>query len=107
MKKFTILVFSLVAFIGVFANPVDDSTAKAVGLNFLRLKVHSKKLGIVSDLQLAYKSVENSTTCFYVFNVVNGKGYVIVSADDNAKAILGYSDENNFTTERLPRQVKE
>jgi|GEM_PF-254768 len=107
MKKFTILVLSLIAFVGVFANPVDDSTAKVVGLNFLRLKVHSQRLGIVNDLKLAYKSVENSTTCFYVFNVVNGKGYVIVSADDNAKAILGYSDENNFSTERLPIQVKE
>ena len=108
MKHLASLILALLSFIGVFANPVDDSTAKAVGLNFLAFKVNSQKLGIVSDLKLAYKaSDENANACFYVFNTTSAKGFVIVSADDNAKPILGYSDESNFDTTNMPIQLKE
>jgi len=108
MKHLASLILAIIAFVGVFANPVDDSTAKTVGLNFLAFKVNSQKLGIVSDLKLAYKaSDENANTCFYVFNTTSAKGFVIVSADDNAKPILGYSDESNFDTARMPIQLKE
>ena len=104
MKKHLLLTISLMAtFASLFANPIDDSTAKEVGLNFLTLK----NLGVVSDLKLAYKATENGVPCFYVFNVVSTKGFVIVSADDNAKPILGYSDESNFDTSKMPIQLKD
>lgn len=107
MKQLATLTVTLLAFIACFANPVDDNIAKTVGLHFLSYKVNSKKLGIVSDLKLAYKATDNATTCFYVFNVTSSKGFVIVSADDNAKPILGYSDESNFDTNHIPIQVSE
>ena len=108
MKKHLLLTITLMAtFAGVFANPVNDSTAKAVGLNFLAFKVHSKNLGIISNLKLAYTAFDNSVTCFYVFNVDSTKGFVIVSADDNTKPILGYSDESNFDSTQIPIQLSE
>ncbi len=107
MKQLASLTLFLLVFIGCFANPVDDSTAKRVALNFLSSKVNSKNLGVVTDLKLAYTATNCGITCFYVFNVVSSNGFVMVSADDAAKPILGYSDESNFDTTHIPIQVSE
>ena len=48
---------------------------------------------------MAYTAVaDNGMTCFYVFSV-RPKGFVIVSADDRMRPILGYSTESNFTAQ--------
>ena len=89
------------------ANPVDPNTAKTVGLNFLASKVSSKKLGIVTDLQLVQTATDaNSIPCYYVYDIIGKKGFVIVAADDICKPILGYSDESEFNTTHLPIQLK-
>ena len=91
----------------LFANPIDQTTAKTVGINFFATKVLSKKLGVVSNLQIAYTAKdENGNNSFYVYNVSNAKGYVIVAADDASKPILGYSDEGSFDLAHLPEQLK-
>ncbi|MDR0547338.1 MAG: thiol protease/hemagglutinin PrtT [Dysgonamonadaceae bacterium] len=50
------------------------------------------------QLRLAY-SPEN--TAYYVFNNNRG-GFVIISGDDRAQTILGYSDEGQFDATQLP-----
>ena len=108
MKK---ILFSLVVSListTLWANPVDEVTAKAVGLNFFSSKVSSKKLGTVSQLQLVQTATDaNAIPCYYVYNVLGKKGFVIVAADDVSTPILGYSDESSFNTSRLPVQLKE
>jgi len=107
MKKLAIFAIAIATSFSLFANPVKDSTAKIVALNFLSLKVRSKNFGIVSDLKLAYTAKNSGINCFYVFNTTSAKGFVIVSADDAAKPILGYSDESYFDTSHIPIQVSE
>ena len=75
------------------AKPVDVNTAKALGVKFMNANTSVKS----SQADLCYvASTEQGETCFYVFSVYP-KGFVIVSADDRAKPILGYSTESNFT----------
>ncbi len=45
-------------------------------------------------------------TEFYIFNNEDGKGFVIIAADDCVTPILGYSYENNFAAENLPPNLK-
>ncbi|MBC8486658.1 MAG: C10 family peptidase [Bacteroidetes bacterium] len=45
---------------------------------------------------------ENQTLLFYVFNLPDNKGFVIVSAEDNVYPILGYSFESNYSEEDQP-----
>lgn len=60
-------------------------------------------------ITLAYtcKDSVNSTLSkekayYYVFNMGEDNGFVIVSGDDRAKDILGYSDRGSFTVDDMP-----
>lgn len=39
---------------------------------------------------------------YYIFNAVDGQGYVIVSGDERARDILGYSTSGSLTAETMP-----
>lgn len=63
------------------------------------------------ELQLAYQATSklrsgNVNACFYVFNVEDGKGFVIISADDRTFPVLGYSDHGSFDYEQMPDAMK-
>jgi hypothetical protein len=108
--KKLILLFALFGlFTKLFANPVDDSTAKLVGKNFLLYKSNSNVFTTIGNLTLTYKATDSTNTrvLFYVFNIDNPKGFVIVSGDDNVKPILGYSDKANFLVDQMPIQLTE
>ena len=98
MKKLIVLFLTAMAFIGELqAKPVDVETAKALGVKFMNANTAVKS----AEAELAYTAVaDNGLACFYVFSVYP-KGFVIVSADDRMRPILGYSTESNFTS-RLP-----
>ena len=48
---------------------------------------------------------DKAMTGLYVFDT-DGNGYIIVSADDCAVPLLGYSDSGRFETDNLPPQLK-
>ena len=77
------------------ANPVDVATAKSLGVKFMKANTAIK----AEAAELTYTAyAENGQAAFYVF-ALQPKGFVIVSADDRAKPILGYSTESNFTAQ--------
>ena len=43
---------------------------------------------------------------YYVFNIGQQNGYVIVSSDDRTPAILGYANQGNFDCEQMPENMK-
>jgi len=71
-----------------------------------------KAPSVSSKLSIAYTStLESSTTTngkplYYVFNVGESRGFIIVSADDRAKAILGYSDNGSFDITNIPENLR-
>lgn len=42
---------------------------------------------------------------YYVFNADDNRGFVIVSGDDRAQKILGYSDKGSFDFDNMPPQL--
>ena len=50
--------------------------------------------------------MNETTPAVYVFNAANNKGFVLVSAEDNARAVLGYSDEGSIDAEHLPANMR-
>ena len=107
MQKLIYTLFLIVVLNNAFANPVDEATAKIIGFNFLLTKTNSKKISDVTNLNLVYEGKDATThaTCFYVFNIISSKGFVIVSADDNVQPILGYSHESSFDSTNIPIQL--
>ena len=79
------------------ARPISMEQAKAVGQQFVRANFHNEMKS--NELQLVYTGLSNrNEACFYAFNV-GQEGFVIVSADDRFRPIVGYSDEGPFATE--------
>ncbi len=106
MKKLLSVFVLLVISFAVMANPVDVNTARAIGYGFLRTNTDLQIKGNVEQIDAAkiYRT-ESGVPCFYLFNM--GQGYVIVSADDCASPILGYSDESIAYPDNLPDAMQE
>ena len=104
-QLFVLLFFILVNTLGMRANPVDMRTAREVAIKFVNANAETPLRG-VEDLQLVttYRT-ESNDAAFHIFNTPNG--FVIVSADDCATPILGYSDEGQFDTENIPIQLQD
>lgn len=96
MKKTIFALMLATLFFGALqANPVDVATAKSLGVKFMKANAAIK----AEAAELTYTAyAENGQVAFYVF-ALQPKGFVIVSADDRAKPILGYSTESNFTAQ--------
>jgi len=67
-----------------------------------------------TSLKLAYACTDTIATrsssenvYYYVFNRDEDNGFVIISGDDRAKEILGYSDSGNFNSTSLPPNLSE
>lgn len=95
MRKFLLFVAALVGVVQLCAAPVDMATAMATAQRFVQEKNYSGKLmaPLAGKLTLVHTEVNSQMfdrAAFYVFNTSNG--YVIVSGDDRAEAILGYGD---------------
>ena len=93
MKKYLLTLTALILGVGMMhANPVSESTAKMVGQQFAQAKFETKGAAI----SLAYTaSTEKGDACFYVYNI-GDEGFVIVSADDYFRPVIGYSHEGPF-----------
>ena len=100
MRKYLLTLLALVLGAGmVQAHPVSVSQAKVVGQQFVQSKFEQSRQS--QDLTLVYTGVSNrSEACFYVFNV-GETGFVMVSADDLFRPIVGYSDEGTFDAENI------
>ena len=89
MKKLILtLLFVLLGISQLFSGPVDVSTAKKAGENFARSRFSNLSKSDEMNLVMA-------TEAYYVFNV-GSKGFVIVSANDCFRPLVGYSDEGVF-----------
>ena len=102
MKKTTLL-FLLAAIVcfspSSNASPVGKDKALLAATRFLE---HQG----VTDLQLTDITASTPYSSFYIFSGTQGKGFVIVSADDCVLPILGYSASNPFVTENMPSNIK-
>ena len=96
MKKSILCLLLVTLFMGgLQAKPVDVATAKSLGVKFMKANTEVK----TDVAELTYTAyTERGVACFYVF-AMQPKGFVIVSADDRAKPILGYSTESAFGNE--------
>lgn len=110
MKKFTL--FSLFFLIGLCATAKDvtQSQAEQIARGFLRQGVSLRQVTTKSTeapLTLAYVGqAADGQNCLYVFNTGMADGFVIVSADDRANEILGYSDTGHFDTTSMPENMR-
>ena len=100
--KFKAILFSLLcmAMTALYAAPVSPSVAMQVASNFYA--VNAGKSGSVSLTDVTSQSGFQE---FYIFVHPQGKGFVIVAADDCVQPIIGYSLSTSFVFP-LPAHVQ-
>ncbi len=105
-KTFTLILLLITAGFVAEAHPVDMRTAREVAMKFVNANAKTPLSG-ADELQLAKTyNINRADAAFYVFNAPNG--FVIVSADDCAYPILGYSDEGRrFDVNNVPIQLQD
>lgn len=93
-KRNMALLLLLFSALSLLAAPVSEGEARQKARLFLQ--EHGKKADALSQhvKKSRSRSGSNSTTSasYYVFNLGEDNGFVIVSGDDRTAAILGYAD---------------
>jgi hypothetical protein len=114
MKTTLLFIFSFLFLIAVFAEPVSRLTAEKAALKHYTVMAEKSKHQVPKpvnlNLVLTYtngsfnqeESLDEDLNLFYVFNVNDNDGFVIISADDRAFPVIGYALKGTFTGENLP-----
>ncbi|MCQ2196724.1 MAG: C10 family peptidase [Bacteroidaceae bacterium] len=84
---------------------VEDALQKA---SQLRQSSRRMSLGQSANKQpeLVYTKEDKGSTLFYVFNYPNG-GFAIIGGDENARELLGYSEQGAFNIDSIPEGMKD
>lgn len=101
MKTTIIFSIFLLATISLFAKKVEVETALKVAKNTYYFYQPADKALSQVNASLAFTFSKNNTPLIYAFNINQNDGWVLVSADDIAKPIIGYSFEGTFPTGKL------
>lgn len=115
MKLKLLLLVTMVTILQLhlFAEHVSADKASQVGMNFMKQKYTFittrgeavKMYKSVELTQVTRRSVDNQH--FYVFNLNDNQGWVLVADDDRSIPILGYSKSGEFVTENLSSNIED
>ena len=90
-----------------WAGPVSKEKAQETAAAFVAKKnygFNKKQMRVAAKYsKVAEAAGENY---FYVFNIGEDDGFVIVSGDDRTVPVLGYSDEGSFAPDKIPANMK-
>ena len=90
----------------LIAKPVSPDMARQSALAFLTTG-KMKKVRNHTDLHLSYTiNSKSGHPLIYGFNRSGNNGFIIVSADDVAETILGYSDNGSLDAATIPANLK-
>lgn len=103
LKVAAILAGALLTCHSAKAAKVSLSEARQAATEFFRAGKSNPKLS-EQTLKLAYTGGTEKNPLYYVFNSTDGRGFVMISAEDTTEPVLGYSFENSFTALPAPMQ---
>ena len=89
----------------VYASPITLQQVQNNVQSFMKQRGASLTASSLHRVQVG-TSLTAELQPYYVFNIDEGKGFVIASGDDSTPTILGYSDEGKFDAEDIPINVQ-
>ena len=101
--------FALICLIGVchlMANPVTVSQAREKASQFLNKRVAKRARAKAPSAKSLKMMAAGKNDSYYIFNVGEVGGYVVVSGDDATEEILGYSDTGSIDPETMPCNMR-
>ncbi|MGM9705314.1 MAG: C10 family peptidase [Prevotella sp.] len=107
MKRFLLSFVVMLLGLHMIAGPVTKEEALSSARSFMS----GRGVTMSTGKQAAYRAVRKSAKTtdnayYYVFNVGEDKGFVVVSGDDRTERILGYTDSGTFDMNTAPENMK-
>lgn len=87
------------------AAPVNREQARQEAMRFLQAR-HGEQAARGMRLVGTTKTNTEEARDYYVFNVGQEQGFVLISGDDRTDPVLGYSDEGSFCEEQMPENLR-
>ncbi len=105
-KNRLLLLLMLCMSVGLLAQaaPITQQQAQQEAQKFLLDKKMTNSVTLASKANKKLKAA--TSAAYYVFNVGNNQGWVIVSGDDRTNPILGFSNEGYFDEAKIPANMK-
>ena len=111
MKNKAIGIFALMLLmLRVQAAPVTLETARETAKSFYGVQCLSVPAKALPEFTCVYPQERKGEDFvpYYIFNVGEDQGFVIVAGDDNAtRLVLAYSDKGNFKPDAMPENLRE
>lgn len=108
MKRYNLLwILSLLSFLYVGARPITKSAAENIARGFMSKRCSKSASLACLPHKSAVKGSSGDVAPYYIFNIGNREGFVIVSGDDNAEPVLGYSDRGELDLDNMPANMVE
>ena len=117
MKRIYLLLISILCLLSTSLDARTVQEASAVASTFIqarnevapakRMQKAAAATSVTVPVELAFTQyqIDNTTPAIFVFNSTD-EGFVLVSAEDNARAVLGYSDEGTFDANNIPENMQ-
>lgn len=110
MKKLKTLIAigAIIVPVAISARSLSPDEAKQIAADFIQQKESTfrpSRSAASAPLRLTLantggKISRSSSPAYYIFNVADNNGYVIVSGDDSFHEILGYANSGNYLSEK-------
>ncbi len=106
MKRIILSLVALAMMMPLWAKQIGQAEAEQIAKRFSRESSILKSQSRENAMELAYKAESNGNDLYYVFNNGANQGYVIVSADDCVRDVLGYSEIGTFDINNVSESMK-
>jgi len=104
IKRLYSLLFFTLVLTSLQAGNVDKQTARKIAEGFIKTQINTGAKGLMSP-SADFTISSNGLNTYYIINL-NPQGFIIVPAYDAAPPVLGYSLENNYSTDNQPESFK-
>ena len=104
MKRIFTFLLIVFAYLTASAENVSEQQALQKAQQFMKSKQFIQSPVKTRRQSSSSQIAENAG--YYVFNVENNGGFVIVAGDDRMTEILGYSEKGNVNIDSIPEQMK-
>lgn len=88
------------------ARQISSDEAAAIASEVLNTSVAPSGKSPVKVKRVKSANDKEEASPYYIFTGENSRGFVIISGDDRAQRVLGYSDKATFDPNNVPPQLK-
>ena len=115
MKKVITLIIGLVCMSTILARTPQEaaqiasqfiSQSHVAPAQRMQRAVAAQNMAKPVELVYTQYQMDATTPAVFVFNNQEAEGFVLVSAEDEARAVLGYSDKGSFNQEDIPENMR-